>query len=313
MNLEYKDGFYTLKKGMTIYRGDNRMYLGDKTWEQIRSRPTFFALSKDVAEKEYGITYEFKVDKNYKLLALDHKETVSKLLSTITDEKIRRKIYSQYGHNQTRDSHLEDDLLITNYLCSMGYDGYATKELNTVAGGKFHPEIMICDSKHITSPIQITVEKDKIDKIIKEYKEKKIARELKEKRDVMKKKQRSLFLMEDNEDFDLGFPKFQKESNFLYGSPVKSTQSQLFHSPVRAQSQLFHSPVRAQSQLFHSPVRAQSQLFHSPVRTNKVYPKSPSPNKNKSHKTKTPTKKGGTNKNKTSKNKTNKNKTKINK
>jgi hypothetical protein len=51
-----KDGFYTLKKGTTIYRGDNRMYLGDKTWEQISNRPTFFALTKDVAEKEYGIT-----------------------------------------------------------------------------------------------------------------------------------------------------------------------------------------------------------------------------------------------------------------
>ena len=315
MKLEYKDGFYTLKKGMTIYRGDNRMYLKYKSWDQIKSRPTFFALSKDIAEEEYGVTYEFKADKNYKLLALDHKDTVTTLLSTIPDVKIRKIIELQYGHNKTRNSHLEDDLLITNYLCSMGYDGYATKELNTDFGGKFHPEIMICDPKHIKYPIQVTVDEKKINNIIENYKAKKNAREDKEKRDAAKKKQRSFFFMEDNdeedtEDFDIGFPKFQKDSNFLYGSihSPPHTQSQLFHSPVKTQAQLFHSPVKTQSQLFHSPVKTQSQLFHSPPRTNKMLFQynSPSPNKTKTNKTnkktpsprKTPIKKGGKKQNK---------------
>jgi hypothetical protein len=280
------------------------MYLGEKTWEEIKSRPTFFALCKDVAENEYGVTYEFITDNEYHLLALDHKETVSKLLLTINDIKIRKIIELHYGIKSTRNSNLGDDILLTNYLCSMGYEGYATKEMNTDFRGKCHAEIMICDPKNITAPIQVTVEKEKIDKIIKKYKEEKIARKLKEQRDENKKKQKSVFFIEDTEDFDLGFPKFQKESTF---SPLR-TQSQLFHSPVRTQSQLFHSPVRTQSQLFHSPVRTQSQLFHSPVRTpvrtNKMLFQynSPSPNKtNKLYKTppssnkknKTPIKKGG--------------------
>jgi hypothetical protein len=55
MKLEkLEDGmqYYVIKKGTKIYRGDNRMYLGEKTWEEIKSRPTFFALCKDVAENE---------------------------------------------------------------------------------------------------------------------------------------------------------------------------------------------------------------------------------------------------------------------
>jgi len=256
MKLEkLEDGmhYYVIKKGTKIYRGDNRMYLGEKTWEEIKSRPTFFALCKDVAENEYGVTYEFITDNKYHLLALDHKETVSKLLLNINDIKIRKIIELHYGIKSTRNSNLGDDILLTNYLCSMGYEGYATKEMNTDFRGKCHAEIMICDPKNITAPIQVTVEKEKIDKIIKKYKEEKIARKLKEQRDENKKKQKSVFFIEDTEDFDLGFPKFQKESTF---------------SPVRTQSQLFHSPVRTQ-------VRTNKMLFQynspSPNKTNKLY------------------------------------------
>ena len=281
MKLEKKgDGmqYYVIKKGTKIYRGDNRMYLGEKTWEEIKSRPTFFALTKDVAEKEYGVTYEFITDKKYYLLALDHKETVSKLLLTIYDNKIKRIIELNYGHKSTRNSNLGDDILLTNYLCQQGYEGYATKEMDTDFGGKFHPELMICDPKHINSPIQVTVDEKEIHKIIEDYREKRNARNV-------KKKQRSVFIYDDNDDIN-NYNDIDENigKSFLFNSPVKNTLSSLFHSPVRTQS-LFHSPVK--QPLFHSPVRTQKILFHNtssyqspsktPIRKNrKTKSKSPS-------------------------------------
>jgi hypothetical protein len=304
--MKFENGFYIIKKGTKIYRGDNRMYLGENTWERIKNRPTFFALTKDVAEEEYGVTYEFVTEKDYKLLALDHKQTVSKLLSTITDVNIRNIIELHYGHKSTRNSNLKDDLLITNYLCNKGYEGYATKEMVTDFGGKFHSEIMICNPNFVGLPKQVTVDEQKIQEIIADYKEKRIARRLKEERDEKRKKQRSLFLMEDTEDFDLGFPKIRsspvRAQSQLFHSPVHA-QSQLFHSPVHAQSQLFHSPVRDQSQLFHSPVRDQSQLFHSHIRAPQSQLFHSPVHTNKKNKHRTPTKKGGKNKNKTIKSK----------
>ena len=90
--MKFENGFYIIKKGTKIYRGDNRMYMGENTWERISSRPTFFALTHIEAEEVYGVTYEFVTKKECKLLALDHKETVSELLSVIDEPEIKRII-----------------------------------------------------------------------------------------------------------------------------------------------------------------------------------------------------------------------------
>ena len=271
MKLETKkDGmmYYVIKKGTKIYRGDNRMYTGEYTWEEIKSKPIFFALTKDVAEKEYGVTYEFTTDKEYDLLALDHKKTVSKLLLTISDNKIKRIIELNYGYKSTRNSHLENDSLLMNYLCQQGYKGYATKEMDTDFGGKFHPELMICDPKHIKSPIQVTVDEKKIHKIIEDYREKINVRNV-------KKKQRSVFIYDANDaandtndfdNYDTNYDAYNDNYDYNDNTDLEKSniKSFLFHSPIK--QSLFHSPVK--QSLFHSPVK--QSLFHSPVRTQKI-------------------------------------------
>ena len=285
--MKFENGFYIIKKGTQIYRGDNRMYLGENTWERIRNRPTFFAFTHREAEEEYGVTYEFVTKKECKLLALDHNETVSELLSVIDDPEIKRIIQSNYGYNSTRNSFLQDDLKVTNYLCSKGYEGYATKEMETDAGGHFHPEIMICEpDKFVGLPKQVTVDEQKIQKIIKDYEEKRMARRLKEERDMKRRRQKkSFFKEEEEEDIHLG-------SNFLF--------SKTTHSPPRHPSILFSqsphtlSPPHLFSQLSFTPPRRTgitSSLFHSPS------------SHKKSRKRKTPSPKKGGTKTKTKKNK----------
>lgn len=129
--------------------------------------PTFFGLKNldknyiEEYEEMYGIIYEFKTTKEYRLLALDDNYT----LQTIYDEapsNIRKIIMERYGLGTgLRDSQSEDDKKLSNYICEKGYDGYAILNMNTFAGGKFHTELLICDISNIELVGQITTNEKK--------------------------------------------------------------------------------------------------------------------------------------------------------
>ena len=265
--------YYIIPKGSKIYRGDNRLKMGEKYWKDIIKRPTFFALNQEDAETSYGVTYELITDKEYKLLALDNKHTISILLSKINDNKIKKIIELHYGYKGTRNSHLEDDLKLTDHLCELGYEGYATNKMPTDFGGFFHAEIMICYPKDIHSPRQVTDE-TKVNKMIEDYKLNRLARETQ----VNRKSKKSVFMnvkAEDDDDdenisnFNLGFDKLSNNDykKSLFESPPRSTRNNLFGSTP-------------------SP----------PHSTKKIHTKSPSPRKSphRRNKHKIPTKGGKT-------------------
>lgn len=264
--------YYIIPKGSKIYRGDNRLKMGEKYWKDIIKRPTFFALNQEDAETSYGVTYEIITNKEYKLLALDNKHTISILLSKINDNKIKKIIELHYGYKGTRNSHLEDDLKLTDHLCELGYEGYATNKMSTDFGGFFHPEIMICYPKDIHPPRQVTDEK-KVNQIIDNYKLNRLARETQ----VNRKPKKSVFMNAKAEDeadisnFNLGFDKLSNKDykKTLFESPPRSTRNNLFGSTP-------------------SP----------PHSTKKIHTKSP--NRGKKHRTPT---KGGKNNKQTKKNK----------
>ena len=242
--------YYIIPKGSKIYRGDNRLKMGEKHWKDIIKRPTFFALNQEDAETSYGVTYELITDKEYKLLALDNKHTIPILLSKINDNKIKKIIELHYGYKGTRNSHLEDDLKLTNHLCELGYEGYATNKMPTDFGGFFHAEIMICYPKNIHSPRQVTDE-TKVNKMIEDYKLNRLARETQ----VNRKPKKSVFMnakAEDDDDenisnFNLGFDKLSINDykKTLFESPPRSTRNNLFGStpspPHSTRNNLFGS------------------------------------------------------------------------
>jgi hypothetical protein len=284
--------YYFIPKGSKIYRADNRFKMGEKRWDEITKRPTFFALNKEDAENNYGVTYTLFTDKEYKLLALDNKITIERLLSEIDNEKIKRILELHYGYKSTRDSQLKHDLKITDYLCKQGYQGYATNVMSTDFGGNFHAEIMICDPKGIHSPIQVTDE-TRVQKMIEDYRLKRLHREP----SVKKKNKKSIFIIKDSDAYT---DVYEKNTNNDY-------RKSLFESPLHSiqNRNLFGDESYA------SPIRStRNNLFgfspSPPHSTRKIYTKSPSPRKspNRRKKNKTPTKGGKGNKqNKTKKQK----------
>lgn len=96
-------------------------------------------------EEEYGIIFEFITTRQYKLLALDKKETQTQLYNS-APEDIKTILRKNYGYvSGIRNSVNEADQRLSKYLCTQGYDGYAIHHMETDFGGSFHPEFMICN------------------------------------------------------------------------------------------------------------------------------------------------------------------------
>jgi hypothetical protein len=132
-------------------------------------------------EKEYGIIFEFTTTRPYKLLALDTKETQTKLYEDAPRE-IQFILEKNYGYiNGLRDSESNNDRKLSEYICNQGYHGYAIKHMSTHLGGSFHPEFMFCDISGINYVKKITSDV-RVNEILAERKEKEIAEQLKEER-----------------------------------------------------------------------------------------------------------------------------------
>ena len=170
-------------------------------------------------EKEYGIIFAFKTTRSYKLLALDHPNTKTELYNRAPNN-IKQILRRNYGYNSMsgyRDSKLDSDIELSQYLCKQGYQGYATHFMETDTG-EFHPEFMICKVDGIT-PIGRITNLNKIASILDEGTMFKRSLELKESR----KKPKSRF------DDDVGsrspFPNANPFATYSPGSPVAPSTS----------------------------------------------------------------------------------------
>jgi hypothetical protein len=150
------------------------------------NRPYFFGLKNvdpeyiEDYEREYGVIFEFVTTRVYKLLALDDKLTQTTLYND-APEDIQIILESNYGFNTgIRNSVSEPDRIISDYICSLGYDGYAINYMKTDnIGGTFHPELMICNSDGIQyvgkvtpdSRVESIIERGKIDRLSSQLKE----------------------------------------------------------------------------------------------------------------------------------------------
>jgi len=145
-------------------------------------------------EKEYGIVFEFITNRSYKLLALDKKETQTNLYKNAPRE-IQVILENNYGYiNNLRNSETNNDHKLSEYICKLGYQGYAIQHMSTSFEGSFHPEFMFCDIsgiryvKRVTSDVRVKL-------ILKEEQREKYSRELREQR---KNKRDQYFSNENN-------------------------------------------------------------------------------------------------------------------
>ena len=131
-------------------------------------------------EDEYGIIFEFVTKREYKLLALDKKETQYKIYQDASaNDNITNILEKNYGYtNGFRLSESVPDRELSQYLCKEGYDGYAIKHMATNFKGSFHPEFMFCDITGIEYVGKITTDK-RADQILESAKLKTISTQMK--------------------------------------------------------------------------------------------------------------------------------------
>ena len=131
-------------------------------------------------ENEYGIIFAFETTRPCKLLALDHPATKMVLYNKVP-ENIKRILRRNYGYNTmsgSRDSELDSDLTLSQYLCDEGYEGYATNFMETDTG-EFHPEFMICNVDGMRPLGRITNDPTKITNILQRGEIDQVSRDLK--------------------------------------------------------------------------------------------------------------------------------------
>lgn len=159
-------------------------------------------------EDLYGIIYHFRTTHEYKLLALDDKQTLEYIYNNNAPENIQKILRENYGFfDNIRNSISENDRILSEYLCSKGYEGYAIKSMKTDFGGTFHPEFMICNINDIKCITRITNDTN-VDRL-KKQETTKISEELRDKRKSEKRKNPSVVISSgknlfyyDNDDDD---------------------------------------------------------------------------------------------------------------
>ena len=173
-----EDGYeyYTIPKGYPLYKASRN----SKTSRDFNpERFYFFGVKNENPEyiesfeNEYGIIFEFKTGRPYKLLAMD-KPTTRARLYDLAPPKIKTILDNNYGHrNGIRDSIGEKDSEFSKYICSKGFDGYAIHTMETPTGGRFHSEFMICNTTSMKMVKRVTTDKVAneilLNKKLKEY------------------------------------------------------------------------------------------------------------------------------------------------
>ena len=257
--LDKRMGFYILPKNSIIYRGDNDIYRNKKNIRQLNG-PTFFGHSSEAVEK-YGVVFSFTCDKEYKLLALDDYSTISKLYKGAPRD-IQTILKENYGYTennegeQRRNSVLEKDRMLVDYLCSLGYNGYATDMMENVDSfiGDFHREIVLCDPSSLTFNGQLTPESDVQNKLDEERLRK--ISELDKENRMNKKRNRNVVYES---------PPRNVASAFDFGSPVRMDESPPRRNVASALN--FGTPPRNTPSVFRTPGGKKRSLKRKPKKT----------------------------------------------
>ena len=180
-----KMAYYILPVKFRLFRAtkSSKYLTPDHTSLKLKPREFFGVYNMNPTyiesyENEYGIIFAFKTMRKYKLLALDHPDTKDALYKK-APENIKQILEKNYGYTMSgkRDSKLNSDLTLSQYLCDEGYEGYATNFMQTDTG-EFQPEFMICDVGGIKPRGRVTKDK-KIKTILEAAALNKLGRDLK--------------------------------------------------------------------------------------------------------------------------------------
>jgi len=227
---EFGLSYYIIPLGTSLFRGDNSKY-NKSTKEPDTSIPTTFTFYTTTPElaSEYGIVFEYETTKEYRLLALDIPETLQKLYYFIISrpkqgtDRILKIIMDQYGLERINESNTELlrntqselDKEFTRYLCSLGFEGYATNSMKIPESGNnytFHEELVICNPSLGVKFVEQITTGDAIQSAIETEKLRLLSQQ--QKKEKEKKRHPTFYDEEEN--------KYDRQSK-LFTSPVKKS------------------------------------------------------------------------------------------
>jgi hypothetical protein len=140
-----------------LFRGDSSVKL--RANYQLQDSITFFGLDKENVEHNYGITFEFVVQKPMTLIAIDQNIGNPAFLQRL-NEKMKRILDVNYGYTSgLRNSTPRSDMKLSEFIRDnlSEYDGYGCDQTRTDSGGTFHSEIMVCHpDRFIGDGVRIT-------------------------------------------------------------------------------------------------------------------------------------------------------------
>ena len=264
--------YYIIPKGLRFFRakkGSRYNINPDFSVLTLNPRAFFGVYNTDPEyiesyEDKYGVIFAFETTRPYKLLALDHPTTKMALYDRVPPN-IQDVLRINYGYTMSgkRNSQLNSDLVLSQYLCDNGYQGYATNFIETDID-YFDPEFMICDVGGIKSLGRITNDPRRIDIIVERGKLKKHSEELEAAR---QEKRKNRARAESPPPVDSASARFASATSSpfanatgspfaSYGSPVAS-----YGSPGASYSSPF-APARVVNPFasYGSPPREQSRF-----------------------------------------------------
>jgi hypothetical protein len=162
---------YVIPKGTTIFRADSSVNKPTYKLEYVDGKiyPIFFGFDKESVEQNYGITYQFTTIEDIRCIAIDRLDEKSPFYVNSPYE-IQKILLSNYGlKTKKRLSESVNDKILTNYICSLGYEGYAINTMDTQLG-TFHSEIAVCNISNLVDPNGTRVTTQHLaDKLHQEY------------------------------------------------------------------------------------------------------------------------------------------------
>lgn len=180
---DYNINYVSIPEGTKLYHGNNfeqgnNILVGDLKY--------FLINPVHAEDNQYGIMHEFETTIPLNLIRLDDKATQNYLYET-SGKEIQTILERNFGYkNDIRDSEKYGDAKVAERICELckdsNYHGYLTDVMNTDMGGRFHPEIVICNPSDKLKFVETVTSPDKQKGIIEKIRERIYVQERNQKR-----------------------------------------------------------------------------------------------------------------------------------
>ena len=179
--------FFTPYTFYVIPKDYPELYRGFSSRIEIDPNKAYFVTTAELAAEDYGVVVKIVPTRNLYVIALDDPASAKQLYNQSPDN-IQKIMRENYGYNTEthkldyRDSVFKKDVEFSKYLCSLGFDGYATQKMPMKDYSDFHDEIMLCNPGEQITIGEMVSSPKKIERLEEKIRHRKLQQEDREKR-----------------------------------------------------------------------------------------------------------------------------------